>query len=304
MDEAVLITLVGPTAVGKTDLAIDLAMRLHAPILSMDSRQIYREMKIGTAKPSEGQLSQVSHYFINSHSIHDYFSAGAFEREALARLEVLFSKHPHVIAVGGSGLYYKALTEGLDDMPSIDNQVRDQLIHEFHQHGLTPLLYELRKNDPDYYHQIDSNNHQRVIRALEVIRATGKPFSDFRGKQPKAVARPFKIKKVGIEMERERLNARIDRRMDGMIASGLFDEAKSLHTFKYLNALQTVGYQEIFDFLDGAYSRDEAERLLRRNTRRFAKRQMTWFKRDEDIKWFEAPVSVEEILVSLQLHES
>lgn len=295
-----MISIVGPTAVGKTVKAIEIAEYLKTEVISADSRQFYKEMSIGTAKPTQSELACVRHHFIDSHSVHDFYSAGAFERDALALLDRLFDDHRQVVAVGGSGLYLKALWHGFDEMPEILEGVRDQLNEEFAQTGIEPLLHELKLSDPVYFDQVDQMNHQRVIRALEVIRSTGMPFSKYRQSEP-TVERPFKNVKIGLEMEREQLYARIDGRMDLMIAAGLFEEAELLYSHREMNALQTVGYKEIFDFMDGKYDRDEAVRLLKRNSRRYAKRQMTWFKADPEIKWFDASTPVEEILVSLHL---
>jgi tRNA dimethylallyltransferase len=257
-------------------------------------------MTIGTAKPSDEELAMAKHHFIESHSIDQFYSAGAYERDALSLLDELFRTHDQLICVGGSGLYLKALWQGFDDMPSVKKGMREKLNHEFIQQGIDPLLAELKIKDPVYFEQVDRMNHQRVIRALEVIRSTGKPFSEYRKKEP-ASQRPFENVKIGLEMDREQLNERIDERMDQMIANGLFEEAEKLYPHKEMNALQTVGYKEIFDFMDGKYDREEAIRLLKRNSRRYAKRQMTWFKADPEIHWFEATASVDQILVSLHL---
>lgn len=295
-----LISIVGPTAVGKTKLAIEVAELLQAEIISADSRQFYREMEIGTAKPSHDELSRVKHHFINSHFVDDYYSAGAFERDALELLQGLFQDHKYVVAVGGSGLYFKALWEGFDDMPEVRPEIREQLNKELSGNGLEGLLAELEEHDPVFYDKVDQKNHQRVIRALEVIRSTGQPFSSFRQDTSKA-ERPFTNIKVGMEMDRERLNERIERRMDLMIDAGLFAEAERLYPRRQLNALQTVGYKEIFSFMDGDYDKEEAVRLLKRNSRRYAKRQMTWFKADQEVQWFPSSQTAKEILVSLQL---
>lgn len=286
----ILVSVVGPTAVGKTTFAIALARHFHTEIISADSRQFYQEMEVGTAKPSSTELAQATHHFINSHSITDYYNVGQFEQESLRLLGELFLKKQVVVAVGGSGLYFKALWEGMDDMPEVDLGLRAQLNAEFASSGLEPLLEELRRADPIYYAEVDQKNHQRVIRALEVIRSTGKPFSDFR-KGGKGTPRDFVNYKIGLSLEREELYDRINRRMDIMIADGLFEEAERLLPFREHNALQTVGYTEIFGYLDGKYDREEAIRLLKRNSRRYAKRQMTWFKKDPEIIW----VSPEEL---------
>lgn len=281
-----LVSIVGPTAVGKTSLAIETAHHFETEIVSADSRQFYRELKIGTAKPSQEELEEVPHHFINSHSINHDYNAGAYERDAKELLEVLFKKYHMIIAVGGSTLYLKALWEGFDEMPSVPNKVREGLNEEFSSHGLQKLLLELQKLDPDYYVEVDKNNAQRVIRALEVIRATGKPFSSFRLSKKKEL--PYRNLKIGLSMEREVLFDRINQRMDVMIREGLFEEVQSLSSFRNHNALQTVGYSEIFDHYAGEYDRDEAVRLLKRNSRRYAKRQLTWFRKYPDIHWFES----------------
>jgi len=257
-------------------------------------------MTIGTAKPTLEELGQAKHHFINTHSVTHFYSAGAFERDALATLETLFKTHDTVFSVGGSGLYLKALWQGLDDMPEVEEGMREQLNAEFAKTGLEPLLAELKAKDPAYFEQVDRQNHQRVIRALEVIRSTGEPFSVFRQNTPKE-SRSFANVKIGLEMDREKLYQRIDARMDAMIAAGLFEEAERLYPYKEMNALQTVGYKEIFDYLDGKYDREEAVRLLKRNSRRYAKRQLTWFKADPEIRWVDAEMEVKEILRSVEL---
>lgn len=280
-----LISIVGPTAVGKTSLAIELAQWLDAEIVSADSRQFYREMTIGTAKPSKQELGLVPHHFINSHSIDTVYSAGEFGRDAIEKIGQLHQNGQAVIAVGGSGLYLKALWEGFDEMPEIGASVREELNELFKKKGLDFLLLELEKKDPDYFNEVDRNNGQRVIRALEVIRSTGKPFSSFRRNEKKEL--PYINLKIGLDESREVLFDRINQRMDLMIEQGLFSEAEGLFDFKEHNALQTVGYSEIYGFMDGEYDREEAIRLLKRNSRRYAKRQLTWFRRYDDIHWFE-----------------
>jgi len=294
-----LVSIVGPTAVGKTKLAIALAQAFDTEIISADSRQFYREMTIGTAKPSEAELQQAKHHFIDTHSVEQYYSAGEFEREALIKLDDLFQTRHSVISVGGSGLYLKALWQGLDEMPEVKEGVREQLNEAFQEKGLAPLLIELQQKDPHYFEQVDRHNHQRVIRALEVIRSTDAPFSSFRLNQPK-LARSYLNVKIGLEMEREELYTRIDDRMDAMIAAGLFEEAERLYPYKHMNALQTVGYKEIFDFMEGKYDREEAVRLLKRNSRRYAKRQITWFKADPEIRWIDAKTPLEHIGATIE----
>ena len=279
--------LAGPTAVGKTSLSIELAKRFQTEIISADSRQFFKEMEIGTAKPSEEEMDGVTHHFINSHSIHDNYNVGQFEKDALKKLDQLFQKHDVVFVVGGSGLYVKALCEGIDDMPVIPAEIRQKLNAEFEQNGIEYLQNEVAKCDPEYFKIVDQQNPQRLIRALELYYATGKNMSFYRTQQNK-VERPFNIIKIGLERTREELYDRINLRMDQMISEGLFEEAEKLYHYRNLNALQTVGYSEIFGFLNGEYDREEAIRLLKRNSRRYAKRQMTWFKRDPEFVWFSA----------------
>ncbi|GAA0893369.1 tRNA (adenosine(37)-N6)-dimethylallyltransferase MiaA [Fulvivirga kasyanovii] len=279
-----LIVIVGPTAVGKTSLCIDLARELDTGIISADSRQFFREMEIGTAKPSEEELQQVTHHFINSHSIHDKFNAGDFEREALQKIEELFRYKDCLIMTGGSGLYINAVTEGMADIPEVSLSIRKELNDRLNKEGLDVLAEELRKLDPDYYEVVDLKNPQRVTRALEVCIGTGEKYSDLRKNSKKK--RDFEVIKIGLDRPREELYARINERMDLMIEQGLFEEARELYPYKDHYALQTVGYKEIFDFFDGIYDREEAVRLLKRNSRRYAKRQMTWFGKDQEITWF------------------
>ncbi len=279
-----LIILVGPTAVGKTGVAIRLASKLKTEIISADSRQIYRELRIGTAKPSEAELQQVRHHFLNSHSIHDAYDAAQFGEEALTLIHELFKQYDYLVVCGGSGLYVKALLEGFDDIPEVADEVRDQLIEEFEDKGLLWLQNKMRELDPDHFQKIDQKNPVRLMRALEIKISTGKSISSFQTLPKKE--HPFTVIKIGLELDRVELYKRIDDRMDQMIALGLFEEATQLLPYRNLNALQTVGYREIFDYLDGKYDQEEAVRLLKRNSRRYAKRQLTWFKRDEEIKWF------------------
>lgn len=281
-----LICVVGPTAVGKTAQSIILAKNLESEIVSADSRQFYRELEIGTAKPSAEELSTVKHHLINSLSIHDHYDVRKFENDALKILDDIFSTIKTAVMVGGSGLFVDAVCYGLDELPQVSSELRDELTHELNTNGLQSLVNELMESDPEYCKHADLKNPQRVIRALEVVRSTGKPFSSFR--TGKKVDRPFHVIMVGLEMEREKLYERIDLRMDQMIENGLFEEAEKFYTERNLNALQTVGYKEIFGYLAGEYDKEEATRLLKRNSRRYAKRQMTWFKKNEQVKWFEA----------------
>ncbi|MTI30556.1 tRNA (adenosine(37)-N6)-dimethylallyltransferase MiaA, partial [Xanthovirga aplysinae] len=274
----------GPTAVGKTDLCIRFANYFKTEIISSDSRQFFIELNIGTAKPTVEEMKGVKHHFVNFLHIDQEYSAGHFERDALKKLDELFINHDVVIMTGGSGMYNKALCEGMDLLPEAPSHFREKLNQEYAEKGLDPLQKMLQDLDPSYYSKVDLNNPQRIIRALEVCLATGKPFSFFQNQNK--VERPFHILKIGLEREREELYERINHRMDLMIGKGLFDEAQSLFSKRHLNALQTVGYKEIFDYLEGKFDKEEAIRLLKRNSRRYAKRQMTWFKKDPEIKWF------------------
>jgi tRNA dimethylallyltransferase len=282
----VLIVVAGPTAVGKTDLCVRLAQALQTEVISADSRQFYRELNIGTAKPSEAELQGVTHHFINSHSIDTLYSAGSFERDALAVLDTLFKTKDVVILTGGSGLYIKAVCEGLDDLPETPPELRSELMKRLETEGLEVLQTQLQTLDPVYCNLNDLQNTQRVVRALEVSLLTGKPYSSFREHQ--SAQRPFNIIQIALERDREELYRRIDARMDGMLTAGLVEEVRSLSNYRFHNALQTVGYKEVFDYMEGLYDYDEMVRLLKRNSRRYAKRQITWFKHQGNFKWFDA----------------
>ena len=281
-----LIVLIGPTAVGKTDISIDIARIFGCEILSADSRQFYREMKIGTAVPSDDQLSEIKHHFIRFISINDYYSSSLYERDVLRLLPGLFAKNHVILLTGGSGLYLDAVCYGIDDIPDVDNEIRDKYTRKYKEEGIEGLRMTLKLLDPAYYEKVDLKNHKRIIRALEICETTGRPYSIFLTKQKHP--RDFRIIKTGINRPREELYSRIDRRVDDMIRNGLEEEAKKLLPLKNLNALNTVGYKEFFDFFEGKISRDKAIELIKRNTRRFAKRQMTWWSKDKEIKWFNA----------------
>lgn len=284
MSTKTLIVVVGATGSGKTDLSLRLATHFSAPILSTDSRQLYRGIPIGTAQPTAEQLAAVEHHFIASHDLTDNFNCGEYEVQALARLEELFRKHNTVVAVGGSGLYIQALCEGMDDLPQADEALRQNLVERLQNEGIESLAADLQRLDPDYYEQVDRCNPSRILRAVEVCMQTGKPYSSLRtGERRK---RDFNIVKVGIEWEREALYDRINRRVDMMIDEGLEAEARAVYPLRHLNSLQTVGYREMFDYFDGTTTREEAIELIKRNSRRYAKRQMTWFRRDSEIRWF------------------
>lgn len=293
MNTKTLIVIVGPTGSGKTDLSIRVAEHYACPIISTDSRQFYRGIPIGTAQPDNEQLERVEHHFIASHELTDDFNCGAYEVAALKRLEELFYKHDTVVAVGGSGLYVKALCEGMDDLPEVEPALRQQLSDRLKREGLEALAEQLRELDPTFYEVVDRKNPARVLRALEVCIVTGKPYSALRTGVKRE--RPFNIVKIGVTMERAVLYERIDRRVDIMVEAGLEQEARAVYPLRHLNSLQTVGYREMFDYFDGSISRDEAIELIKRNSRRYAKRQLTWFGRDGEIEWF-LPSETEKIV--------
>lgn len=293
IDRPTLIVVAGPTGSGKTDLSIRLAQHYAAPILSTDSRQMYIGMPIGTAQPTPEQLRSVEHHFIADRTPDREFNCGQYEIEALARLEELFARHKYVVAVGGSGLYIQALCEGMDDLPQADDDLRRELHRRLEQEGLQSLVEQLRELDPKCCSTIDLCNHARVMRALEVCLLSGRPYSEQR--MGRRRERPFRIVKIGTLIDRPTLYERIDRRVDQMIADGLEKEVESMLPFRHCNALQTVGYRELFAYIDGKCSREEAIELVKRNSRRYAKRQMTWFRRDAEIAWF-APSDTEAII--------
>ena len=288
-----LIVIVGPTGSGKTSLSIEIARHYRAPIISTDSRQVYRGMAIGTAQPTAEELAAAEHHFIADREIFDDFNCGRYEQEALARLEELFREHNVVVAVGGSGLYIQALCDGLDALPEADDELRSELKHRLESEGIESLVDQLRELDPKYVAEVDVYNPQRIVRALEVCLIAGKPYSELRSGE--VSKRNFDIIKIGTEMDREVLYDRINRRVNMMLDEGLLKEVERLLPHRHLNALQTVGYREFFDYFDGKCSLEESVELLKRNSRRYAKRQMTWFRRDESIAWF-APDKVEEII--------
>ncbi len=280
-----LVCIVGPTAIGKTAVGVRLATHFDTAVLSADSRQLYREMSVGTAKPTKEELTAVPHYFIDSHTITDHYSAGDYERDALKLLEDLFSRHDLVVLVGGSGLFVNAVCLGLDDLPKPLTGVRERLKNLHVEQGLEHLQYLLKRADPLYYEEVDIHNPQRVIRALEVYESTGMPFSHFRRRQ--AAIRPFNVLKIGLDTDRDRLYRRINTRVDAMMEAGLLEEVESLLPHRDKLPLQTVGYAELFDYLDGRYTLQQAVEKIKQNTRRYAKRQLTWFRKDTATKWFE-----------------
>jgi tRNA dimethylallyltransferase len=294
-----LVVLTGPTGVGKTELSLCIAKALGSPILSCDSRQIFREMSIGTAAPTPEQLKRVQHYFIATKSILEPFSAAKYEMEALSLLNTLFDSHEAVLMTGGSMMYIDAVCKGIDDMPDVDPVIRQELAAQFQASGLEPILEELQRLDPVYFEQVDRQNHKRVIHGLELCRMTGLPFSSFRKDTVKD--RPFRIIKVCLNRDRQELYNRIDARVDEMMLMGLEKEARSLYPNRSLNALNTVGYKEMFDYFDGTMTLAQAVTALKFNTHKYARKQLTWFRRDSDYHWFhpEEPDILQKLLYLL-----
>lgn len=288
-----LIIIAGPTAIGKTALSIELAKHYQTVILSADSRQFFKEMTVGTAKPLKEEMQNISHFFIDSHSITEDYNVGKYETEVIALLEDLFQQHNTVILTGGSGLYIDAICKGFDELPEADSEVRTKIATLNATEGITGLQNLLKELDEAYYNKVDLQNPQRISRALEVCLTTGLPYSSLR--KGKKQNRNFNIIKIGLNIERELLYQRINKRVDEMVNNGLVKEVESLTAYKHLNALQTVGYKELFDYLDNKTDLKTAIELIKQNTRRFAKRQLTWFRRDEEIQWFE-PQQTEKII--------
>ena len=293
-----LIVIVGPTAIGKTSLSIKLARYFNCEIVSADSRQFYKEMCIGTAVPDVQELEQVKHHFIQHKSIQSSYTVGDFEKDAIAKLKELFDQNEYAILVGGSGLYIDAVTKGLDSFPKTSVEVRENLRRKYDTDGIESLQRQLKILDPIYYEKVDIQNTHRVMRALEVCISSGKPYSSFITKTPKK--RPFNIIKIGVTAEREIIYNRINQRVDIMIDNGLINEVKKLHPHISLNALNTVGYKEIFKFIEGAWGLDFAISEIKKNTRRFAKRQLTWFKKDKEISWFDYNSHLDTIISSIK----
>ena len=288
-----LIVVVGPTASGKTDLSIALARHYNAPIISTDSRQVYKGLPIGTAYPTVAQLQAVEHHFIAELELTEEFNCGEYEQRALERLETLFETHDTVVAVGGSGLYVRALCEGMDNLPQADVQLRESLMERLQNDGVKALAEQLKELDPEYYAVVDRHNPARVMRALEVCITSGCKYSDLRKGERKE--RDFQIVKVGVTMPREELYDRVNRRVDLMIDAGLEAEARAVLPYRHCNSLKTVGYAEMFDYFDGLITLEQAVELIKRNTRHYAKRQLTWFRRDADVEWFN-PADKEQII--------
>ncbi|MEX0361818.1 MAG: tRNA (adenosine(37)-N6)-dimethylallyltransferase MiaA [Allomuricauda sp.] len=293
MNSKTLIAVVGPTAIGKTALGIHLAQHFNTEILSADSRQFFKEMRIGTAVPSKAELNTIPHHFIQHKSINEPYSVGDFERDALTKLEELFQSKDVAVMVGGSGLYVDAVVQGLDEFPKVDPSIRDFLNKKLETEGLEALQFELKSKDVKYYQMVDLDNPHRLIRALEVCIASGKPYSSFL-KQKKDI-RPFQTLYMGIQADRDVIYNRINERVDIMMEHGLLEEAKTLYPHKHLNALQTVGYRELFEYFDGEVDLDFAISEIKKNTRRFAKRQLTWLRKNENILWVDFDTDIKEI---------
>ena len=279
-----LIVIAGPTAIGKTSLSIKLAKKLKTEIISCDSRQFYKELSIGTAVPSEDELKKIQHHFIQKLSIKEGYNIGEFEKDAILKIESLFKKYNNVILVGGSGLYIDAVCKGIDILPDISKKIRENLNIQYKKNGLAWLQNEVKELDPEYFEYVDTKNPQRLMRSLETYTASGKKISSLHKKKDKK--RDFNIIKIGLEIDRELLYRKINSRVDKMINDGLIEEAKDLIKYRHYNALNTVGYKELFDFLDGNSNLETAIEKIKQNTRRLAKRQITWFKRDKSINWF------------------
>lgn len=282
--EKTLIVITGPTAVGKTALCLDVAKHFHIPVINADSRQIFRELIIGTAPPTEEQMQQVHHDFVGMLGLDDYYSASLFEQQVLELLGRQFLSSDYALMAGGSMMYIDAVCNGIDDIPTIDDQTRTMMKQRLADEGLEALCEELRQRDPEYYEIVDRQNPRRVVHALEICLMTGKTYTSFRKREKRQ--RPFSIVKIGLNRPREELYERINRRVDQMMADGLLEEAKALYPKRHLNALNTVGYKELFDYIDGRWPLEEAVERIKGNTRRYARKQLTWFKKDESIRWF------------------
>lgn len=288
-----LIVLIGPTGVGKTDLSIRIAEKYNSPIISADSRQLYSELKIGTAAPSEEYLKKIKHYFVGTLKLTDYYSAAQYESDVMELLDALFKNHDTILLTGGSMMYIDAICKGIDDIPTVDSETRRMMMEKYENEGLERLCSELKLLDPEYYSIVDLKNPKRVIHALEICYMTGKTYTSFRTGNKKQ--RPFNILKIGLSRDRDELYERINRRVDIMISEGLIDEVKSVYKYKELNSLNTVGYKEIIQYLDGNWTLDYAIDKIKQNSRIYSRKQMTWFKRDNEINWFN-PDNEEDIM--------
>ena len=284
MSNCTLIVITGPTAVGKTQLCLDIARHFDIPIINADSRQIYKELSIGTAKPSAEELQQVKHYFVGTLSLQDYYSASLFETQVMDLLGTLFQQSDYALMAGGSMMYIDAVCDGIDDIPTIDDETRATMKRRLAEEGLPRLCEELQRLDPEYYAIVDRQNPKRVVHALEICTMTGRTYTSFRKRDKKE--RPFRIVKIGLNREREELYQRINARVDEMMQRGLLKEAESMYPLRHLNALNTVGYKELFEYFNGRWSLDEAVERIKGNTRRYARKQLTWYKKDPQIRWF------------------
>jgi len=293
-----LIVILGPTGIGKTEVAIKVATELDTCIISADSRQVFKELNIGTAVPSPSQLKKIKHYFIQHKSIHDYYSASIYEQEVISLLKKQFPVKEKIIIVGGSGLYIDAVCEGIDDIPDVDPEIRKKVEEKLNSEGVSSLRNDLRLLDPESYKKVDLKNPKRIQRAVEICLSTGKPYSSFLTDKNKK--RNFKVLKIGLNKEREELYEKINNRVEKMVKAGLVEEARMLYQYRNLNSLNTVGYKELFDHFDGKINLDESIELIKRNTRRYAKRQLTWFLKDKNIHWFE-PSDINKILELIRM---
>lgn len=291
-----LIVLLGSTGVGKTELSLRVASHVGSPIISADSRQLYKELVIGTAAPTAEQLARIKHYFVGTLSLTDYYNASQFEEEVLLCLENLFQSTSNVVMTGGSMMYIDAVCNGIDELPTVSQEIRTNLMKRFEVEGLDPIREDLKRLDPQHYNEVDLNNYKRVIHALEICLMTGRPYSELRTNTKKT--RPFRIIKIGLTRDREELCDRINARVDQMMRDGLLEEARHVYPYKHLNSLNTVGYKEMFNYLDGEWPLDFAIEKIKRNSRVYARKQMTWFKRDKEINWFH-PDNIEGILTFL-----
>ena len=288
-----LIVILGPTGVGKTSLCLHIAKEYNVPVINADSRQMFKELPIGTAAPTIKEQEQAKHYFVGNLTVDKYYNASMFENDVLSLLDILFKQQDIALMSGGSMMYIDAVCNGIDDIPTVDTQIRQRLKERYEQEGLESIIQELRQLDPEYYIIVDKKNHKRVIHALEICLSTGKAYSSFRHNVRKT--RPFQIIKIGLTRNREELYSRIDQRVDEMISNGLLKEAANMYPQRNLNALNTVGYKELFDYIDGKTDLQEAIFKIKSNTHKYCRKQLTWFKRDPEIKWF-TPENVEEII--------
>ena len=295
-----LIVITGPTAVGKTALCLEIAKHFDIPIINADSRQIYRELRIGTAQPTKEQMQEVKHYFVGTLGLDDYYSASLFEQQVLECLEQQFLTSDYALLSGGSMMYIDAVCDGIDDIPTIDDETRTLMKQRLADEGLEAMVDELKRLDPEYYEIVDRQNPRRVVHALEICVMTGKTYTSFRKREKRQ--RPFQIIKIGLNREREELYKRINQRVDQMMADGLLEEARSLYPLRHLNALNTVGYKELFDHLEGRWPLEEAVERIKGNTRRYARKQLTWYKKDERVKWFH-PQETEQIISYISHYE-